>query len=168
MLNTLVVTATARAGQKSPRGRVRPARTTSIVITRATARGWSSHGWEAACMTRYGRPTTEPFAPVKSLRTAIRTAQHEAGAFVPEREWRDLKTAGCLAMVGGRPGLTWSLHRARGSYLVWGTGACGWDGRFHQQYGVRGRRAGVRAFQHAIRFGEVNGGVFASHEEESH
>ncbi|MFJ1757567.1 hypothetical protein [Kitasatospora sp. NPDC088134] len=164
MLNTLVVTATARPGQKSPRGRVRPARTTSVVITRATDRGW-----ESACMTRYGRPTTEQFAPVKSLREAIRAAQHEAGAFVPEAEWRDLKTTGCLAMVDGDGrGLRWSLHPAHGSYLVWGTGACGWDGRFHQQYGVRGRRAGVRAFQHAVRFGEVKGGVFASHQEESH
>ncbi|WP_030277888.1 hypothetical protein [Streptomyces sp. NRRL B-24484] len=163
MLTALTIGTTSHAGRRTPKGRVRPARTTITAVVRAAGGGWKS-----ACIMRCGRRTGEDFAPVRSRIETIRGAQHEAGAFVPEREWRGLRTTGFVAR-GDHGSLKWRLHSARsGSYLVWGSAPCGWDGMFQQEYGVRGRRAGVRALQHAIRWGEVKGGVFASHEEQSY
>ncbi len=162
MLNALRVTTTARIGRNVPKGRVRPASTTAVVILRTAT------GYESACTVRYGRATRDPLTSVPSRLGAIRAAQHEAGAFVPEPEWREPRTTGYLA-GDDRGGLKWQLHSARnGSFLVIGSAPCGWDGMFHQRYSGRGRRAGVRALQHAIRRGEVRGGTVASHEEESY
>ncbi|MFB8236109.1 hypothetical protein ACFC58_06115 [Kitasatospora purpeofusca] len=164
MLQALTVTATARADQKSPRGRVRPARTTTVAILRATK------GWESACIMRHGRPTRDALEPVKSLRAEIRAAQHESGAFVPDREWpRSCSGARTTAFVakGDNGGLKWRLFSVRnGSFLVEGSGPCGWDGMYREQHAVRGGRAAVRAFQHAIKHGEVRSGAFASQAEE--